>query len=99
MFQFRDYVQAGVDKTPKNNNLPRSIDCIYLRPSPDMPNGHNLMDLYTGELIRRPPKIITPCEMTRDIVRRVEAMAKKQGVRSLKFKYRKDPNWLPICIN
>ena len=98
-FQFGDYVQVGVDETLKNNNLPRSIDCIYLRPSPDMPNGHNLMDLYTGKLIRRPAKMITLCEITRDIVCQVETMARKQGVKSLKFKYRKDPDWLPICIN
>ena len=26
-------------------------------------------------------------------------MAKKQRVRSLKFKYRKDPDWLPVCID
>ena len=64
-----------------------------------LPNGHNLMDLYTGELISWTAKMITPCEMTRDIVRGVEAMAKKQGVRSLKFKYPEDLNWLPVCID
>ena len=26
-------------------------------------------------------------------------MARKQGVKSLKFKYRKDPDWLPVCID
>ena len=39
-FQFGDCVQAGVDEGPKNNNLPRTINCIYLDPTLDMPNSH-----------------------------------------------------------
>ena len=31
-FSFGDYVQAQVDLDPKNSQLPRSIDAIYLRP-------------------------------------------------------------------
>ena len=85
-------------RIPKNNNLPRTIDCIYLRPTPDMPNGHNLINLYTGELIMWPMKMITVCEMSRDIVQRVEVMALRQGVQSLKLKYRKSEDWLPIFI-
>ena len=50
-FKFGNYVQAFEDRTKKNNNFPRTIHCIYLRPAPDMPNGHNLMDLYSGKLI------------------------------------------------
>ena len=31
-FDYGEYVQASVDLEPKNSQLPRSIDTIYLRP-------------------------------------------------------------------
>ena len=53
-FEFGDYVQVYDDQDIKNNNIPRTIDAIYLRPSPDMPNEHDIMDLFTGRKISRP---------------------------------------------
>ena len=40
------------EQETNNNSLPRTIGMIYLRPIPDMPNGHNVMDMYTGRLIK-----------------------------------------------
>ena len=47
-FSFGEHVQAFDENTKTNNNLPQTIDCIYLRPDPESPNGHKLMDLKTG---------------------------------------------------
>ena len=81
----------------KNNNIPRTIDAIYLRPSPDMPNGHDIMDLYTGRKISRPQ--LTKCNMSPIIIDRVEELGKHQGVKSLKFCYQKSEDWLPVDID
>ena len=48
---FGDYVQAVEDNPPKNKNLLRSKDCIYLRASNLLQGGHDLMDLSTGRKI------------------------------------------------
>ena len=32
---FGSFVQAYEERNPKNNNSPRTIDAIYLRPTPD----------------------------------------------------------------
>ena len=45
---FRDYVQATEDHSPKNNNFPRSSDCIYLRAADQLQGGNELMDLAKG---------------------------------------------------
>ena len=98
-FSFGEHVQAFDDNTKTNNNLPRTLDCIYLRPDPESPNGHKLMDLKTGQCIDRPQSALTACEMTQDIKERVEELARKQGVKSLKFRYRKREDWLPTNID
>ena len=69
----------------KNKNLPRIIDCIYLRPEPDSPNGHKLMHLKTRHLIERPESALTSCRMTQDIMEQVEELALRQGIKSIKF--------------
>ena len=80
---FGDYVQAVEDNPPKNNNLPRSKDYIYLRASNLLQGGHDLMDLATGRKITC-SKVIA-CAMTRMVIERVEQIAEQQGYKSLKF--------------
>ena len=83
MHSFRDYVQAVDDKVIKNNNLPRSIDSIYLRAGDALQGGHELMDLATGRVFRRPK--VTACAMTCMVINRVDLITTKQGYKSLKF--------------
>ena len=39
-FSFGDYVQAYVNLDPKNSQLPRSIDAVYLRPLDLLQSSH-----------------------------------------------------------
>jgi hypothetical protein len=50
-FPFGAYVQANNEPQPTNTNAPRTIDCIYLRPFPNLQGGHEVMDLRSGRVI------------------------------------------------
>ena len=86
-FSFGDYGQANYDHQFTNNNLPRTIDCIYLQRAESWQKGHEIMDLATGEVITRPR--FDKCVMTKMVIRRVEEMAAAQGYKTLKFFNRK----------
>ena len=45
---FGEYVQAYQEETIKNNNKPRTIDCIYLKPNFSNAGGHFVMNIATG---------------------------------------------------
>ena len=75
IYSFGDYVQATDDRNPKNNNLPRSIDAIYLCLAESLQGGHEMMDLATGRMFTRPK--VDACTMTRMGVKRVELLAAK----------------------
>ena len=51
---FGDYVQGYDDHYPKNNNIPRTKDCMYLQYLYTLKHGHELMDLATVELTHCP---------------------------------------------
>ena len=51
VFSFGDYGQGYYENNPKNNNIPRTKDCIYLQSAQSLQRGHEVMDLATGELI------------------------------------------------
>ena len=82
-FSFGDYVQANHRHEIKNNNFPRSVDAIYLRADPDEQGGHQVMDLATGKMIRRP--LVEKMKTTKIVKDRVEKLAHRQGYRTLKF--------------
>ena len=84
---FSSYVQATDDQAPKNKNLPRSIDAIYLQADDTLQGGHEMMDLATGRVFRRPK--ITACTMTRMGIERMELIVTKKCYKSLKFFNRK----------
>ena len=82
------YGQASMYNKPRSNdNRGRTIDAIYLRPSPSLQGGHDVMELATGIVLTRPKW--TPCRITNMVVKRVEDLAKEQGLSSCKFYNRK----------
>jgi len=80
---FGAYVQANNQSLPTNTNAPRTIDCIYLRPTNNKQGGHELMDLASGRVITRPRVIEIP--ITQVVINAVEKMAIKQGIKTLKL--------------
>ena len=54
-YSFGSYRQASHHNKPQsNNNRARTLDAIYLRPSVSLQDGHNVMDLVTGQVITHP---------------------------------------------
>ena len=47
-FSFGEYVQAYHEEVIKNDNKPRTIDCIYLEPNISDAGGHWVMNIVTG---------------------------------------------------
>jgi hypothetical protein len=80
---FGAYVQANNEPNPTNTNAPRTIDCIYLRPFPNIQGGHELMDLKTGRVITR--RRVTEIPVTELVIQAVENMAHEQGLTTLKI--------------
>ena len=87
MFSFGDYGQGYYETNPKNNNIPRTKDCIYLQSAQGLQRGHEVMDLATGELIR--VTRFDKCAMTWLVISHVEQIAAQQGYWTLKFFNRK----------
>ena len=85
---FGSYVIASHEEKIKNNPKPRGLDAIYIRPAKNLQGGHEVMDLATGRVITRPK--VTPMRMTNLVVNHVNNMAKKQGLRSMKFSIGRD---------
>ena len=79
------------NKPSKNDPRPRGLDVIYLRPLSELQGGHEVLHLATGRVINRPK--FTPVVMTEMVIRRVENMAKEQGLKSCKF-YNRQRNLL-----
>ena len=91
------YVQANHESQATNDNTARTINCIYLRPCNNIQGGHELMDLNSGRVITRGGKI-TEIPITSVVIKAVEAIAEREGFKSLKFKNRHgvifyDTNW------
>ena len=85
---FGDCVQAIDDRLPKNNNLPRSIDLVYLRADNTLQGGHELMELTTGRVSGRLK--VAACAMMHMVIDRGERIASKQGYNYFKFFNRKN---------
>ena len=84
---YGEYVQAYDNHLPTNNNTPQSIDAIYLMAEPNLHGGHVVMDLATGRTMSGPQ--VDKVKMTRLVIERVEILARRQGLKSLKFFNRK----------
>ena len=83
LHSFGDYVQATDDKSPKNNNLPRSIDAIYICTAESLQGGHEMIDLATGRMFTRPQ--VKAFTMTQMVIERVELLAEKQVYKTLNY--------------
>ena len=87
------FVQAIQDNNPTNDNRPRTIDGIYLRPSTQNQGGHEIMNIATGLVITR--QRVWNLPITPTVIAAVEAMAEEQGVKSLKVEGRNRVELLP----
>ena len=70
------YVQAHDDPNPKNNQAPRTLDCIYLRPNFNEQGGHMLLHLATNEYITRAKVTVVP--VTQQVIDMVESIARHE---------------------
>ena len=73
-----EYVQAHEDENIKNNNAPRSLDCLYLRPTANHQGGHELLNLQTYITILRSK--VTAIAITPSVIEMVHAMAVKDKI-------------------
>ena len=94
---FGAYVQGSNEPKPSNTNAPRTLDCIYLGPIKSKQGGHKLKDISTGKVITR--RQVKELPMTDIVILAVEQMAKRQGIKSLKFTTRdgvpfEDADWI-----
>ena len=48
-----EYIQAKDEPDRTNTNAPRTLDCIYLRPSNNRQVGYDLLHLQTNKIINR----------------------------------------------
>ena len=46
-----EYVQAHDDEQIKNNNKPRALDCLYLRPTGNHQGGHELLTIRLAPIV------------------------------------------------
>lgn len=73
-----EYVQAASDEGKKNNNKPRTFDCLYLRPTANHQGGYELLHLPTNRVITRhniPSVTITPL-----VIKQVHEIAKQENM-------------------
>ena len=80
LIPFGSYVQAHNEPEPSNSQLPRTLDCIYLRYMNNKQGGHELLDLRTGSIIHR--RVVTQVPMGRDVIDLVHAMADRDNMPS-----------------
>ena len=86
---FDGYGQAIHETNPTNMTMPRTLCVIYLQALDMIQGGFEVMDLLTGKIISRCK--VTPNTITQEVIDRVEALTKKDGIKSLlDFKYLKE---------
>ena len=75
-YEFGEYVLAHMETD--NTMKPRAVDGIYLRPTGAMDGSFFVLNLVTGQRIRR--RTATAAHMTTTIIRRVEELAESEGM-------------------
>ena len=88
---FGAYVQGNQENNPTNDNSPRTIDAIYLRPMKNKQAGHELMNIQTGLVVTR--NWVQEFPATGLVIKAVETMAGEQGIKTLKLSGR---NKIPL---
>ena len=92
-YAFGSYVQAYQEDAIKNDNKPRTLDCIYLGPVMTDGGGHEVMNIVTGAKMTKGRVWEMP--ITETIIQAVESLAKSQGYTSLKLKGKNKTRLLP----
>jgi hypothetical protein len=77
------YVQAHEEPQPSNSQMPRALDCIYLRPLANLQGGHELLHLATGRVITR--RNVTVIPMTPSVIKTIKDMATAEGMKTLQL--------------
>jgi hypothetical protein len=77
-YTFGGYVQAHDKPSPKNDNSPRTLDCVYLHYTDNHQGGHKLLHLSTNRIITRCTITIIP--MTKAIQWLVSCLAEAEGM-------------------
>ena len=90
---FGEYVQAYQEETIKNNNKPRTIDCIYLEPNFTSAGGHYVMNIATGAKMLKSRLWTVP--ITPTVIQAVESLAESQGYKTLKLLGKNKTRLLP----
>ena len=67
-YHLGQYVQAHDDREPKNDQNPRTLDALYIRP---VDSGHDVYSLSTGEIFNRAR--VTPLPITPSVIDAVNA--------------------------
>ena len=73
LYTFGEYVLGHNEPTPLNTQKARALDCIYLRPTSNMQEGHELYRLHTNSVITR--RKCTPMPLTPSIIKQVHTLA------------------------
>ena len=80
--QFGAYVQAHTDNPKTNTMHERAIDSVYMGTLDTDQGGYRCLNLATGKEITR--HHLTELPITKDVIRRVEALAGKDGYKKHK---------------
>ena len=68
--KFGAYLQASQVNYPNNKNCRRTLDGIFLCPVPNLQGGHQIMNMWTRQLIIR--KKVVEIPVTDDVINSVE---------------------------
>jgi hypothetical protein len=93
------YVQAHDEPQPSNSQMPRALDCIYLRPLANLQGGHEILHLATGRVITR--RQVTVIPMSTSAIKFIENMAAADGMKNLQLTTRSgkiiyDLTWIAV---
>lgn len=96
---FGSYVQAHEENDPSNSMKPRALDGIYMRYMSNDQGGHEILNLATGEIIRR--RKITMIPITQHVIKSIHTLAEKdQMPEGIKITHKTgvqllDSAWMP----
>ena len=79
--EFGSYVH-GYGQETRSDNRSRTIEGIYLGPTPNLQEGHLIYDIYTRKTNTRPR--IKEIPMSQQVIKIIEGIAAEEGVHDLR---------------